>query len=102
MTADHKIKNSRSLLLSLAEQRGLAGLLHGDSPLSFGDRFEIRHQLDQAARQKNLETIVSLASENCSDEVGNELASLMTESTPADYRSELQELLAPLGQLSQK
>ncbi|OIN09630.1 TIGR03899 family protein [Oceanisphaera psychrotolerans] len=72
MTADHKIKNSRSLLLSLAEQRGLAGLLHGDSPLSFGDRFEIRHQLDQAARQKNLESIVSLASENCNDEVGND------------------------------
>lgn len=69
---DHKIRNSRTLLLGLAEQRGLAGLLHGDSPLSFGERFEIRRQLDQAARQKNLETIVSLASDDCADDVGSD------------------------------
>ncbi|MFP2771009.1 TIGR03899 family protein [Oceanisphaera sp. KMM 10153] len=72
VTQNHKIKNHQKLLLDLAEQRGLAGLLHGDSPLSFGDRFEIRHQLDQAARQKNLETIVSLASREDSDGVGSE------------------------------
>ncbi|MBL1378966.1 TIGR03899 family protein [Zobellella iuensis] len=71
-TPDHKIKNRKALLLSLAEQRGLAGLLHGDSPLSFGDRFEIRRQLDEAARQKNLETIIQLAHRTSSDDVGSE------------------------------
>lgn len=69
---DHKVRNSKTLLLQLAEQRGLAGLLHGDSPLSFGDRFEIRRQLDEAARQKNLETIVQLAHRSSSDDVGSE------------------------------
>ncbi|OXS15475.1 TIGR03899 family protein [Zobellella denitrificans] len=71
-TLDHKIRNRKSLLLQLAEQRGLAGLLHGDSPLSFGARFEIRRQLDEAARQKNLETIVQLAHRASSDDVGSE------------------------------
>lgn len=31
--------------------------------------------------------------------VGNELTDLITEATPADYRTDLQDLLAPLGQL---
>ncbi|PSJ42394.1 TIGR03899 family protein [Zobellella endophytica] len=69
---DHKVRNSKTLLLQLAEQRGLAGLLHGDSPQSFGDRFNIRRQLEQAARQKNLETIMALANQEASDQVGNE------------------------------
>lgn len=72
LSVDHKIRNSRTLLLQLAEQRGLAGLLHGDSPQSFGTRYEVRRQLEAAARQKNLETIVSLASQQCGTDVGSE------------------------------
>ena len=71
-TLDNKIKNRKALLLQLAEQRGIAGLLHGDTKISFGERFMIRHQLDQAARQKNLETIIELASQQDGDEVGND------------------------------
>ncbi|MDP5293686.1 TIGR03899 family protein [Oceanimonas sp. CHS3-5] len=69
---DPRIKNSKHLLRELAEQRGLAGLLHGDSPHSFGERYRMRQQLDEAARQKNLETIVRQAHEQCSSEVGGE------------------------------
>ncbi|MFD1006601.1 TIGR03899 family protein [Oceanisphaera ostreae] len=71
-TLDKKIRNRKALLLQLAEQRGIAGLLHGDAKISFGERFSVRHQLDQAARQKNLETIIELASQQGGDEVGNE------------------------------
>ncbi|WP_319782572.1 TIGR03899 family protein [Oceanisphaera sp. IT1-181] len=71
-TLDNKLKNRKALLQQLAEQRGIAGLLHGDTKISFGERFKIRHQLDEAARQKNLETIVELASLQDNDEVGNE------------------------------
>lgn len=71
-TPDNKIKNCKALLLQLAEQRGIAGLLHGDAKVSFGERFEVRRQLDLAARQKNLETIIELASKQGTNEVGNE------------------------------
>lgn len=71
-TPDNKIKSRKALLLRLAEQRGIAGLLHGDTKISFGERFRIRHQLDQSARQKNLETIIELASQQDGDEVGHE------------------------------
>ncbi|AEY00507.1 hypothetical protein GU3_03750 [Oceanimonas sp. GK1] len=69
---DPRIKNSKHLLRELAEQRGLAGLLHGDSPHSFGERYRMRQQLDEAARQKSLETIVRQAHEQCGSEVGGE------------------------------
>lgn len=72
LSQDTKIKNSKHLLRELAEQRGLAGLLHGDSPNSFGDRYRIRQQLEDAARQKNLETIMRLAHEQCGSDVGGE------------------------------
>ena len=71
-TLDNKLKNRRALLQQLAEQRGVAGLLHGDNKISFGERFKIRQQLDEAARQKNLETIVELASRQGNDELANE------------------------------
>ncbi len=71
-TLDNKLKNRRALLQQLAEQRGVAGLLHGDTKISFGERFKIRQQLDDAARQKNLETIVELASKQDNDELANE------------------------------
>lgn len=71
-TLDSKVRNRRALLLQLAEQRGIAGLLRGEAKVSFGERFTVRLQLDQAARQKNLETIIELASRKGGDEVGNE------------------------------
>ncbi|OXY80501.1 TIGR03899 family protein [Oceanimonas doudoroffii] len=69
---DSKIKNSKHLLRELAEQRGLAGQLHGDPANSLGDRYQVRRQLDEAARQKNLETIIGQAHELCGTEVAGE------------------------------
>ncbi|MCC4264828.1 TIGR03899 family protein [Oceanimonas baumannii] len=69
---DPRIKNSKHLLRELAEQRGLAGLLHGDATASFGERYRMRQQLDEAARQKNLETIIRQAHELCGSDVGGE------------------------------
>lgn len=71
-TLDNKLKNRRALLQQLAEQRGVAGLLRDDTKISFGERFKIRLQLDEAARQKNLETIVELASKQDNDELAHE------------------------------
>lgn len=71
-TLENKLKNRKALLQQLAEQRGVAGLLHGDIKISFGERFKIRQQLDEAAQQKNLETIVELASKQGKDELGSE------------------------------
>lgn len=51
-TLDNKLKNRNTLLQQLTEQRGITGLLHGDTKISFGERFKIRHQLDEAAPQK--------------------------------------------------
>ncbi len=71
-TTDSKIKNRTTLLEQLAEQRGIAGLLQGDSAQRFGERYQKRCQLEQAARQKNLETIIQLAGKKGHDEVGSE------------------------------
>ncbi|ART80259.1 TIGR03899 family protein [Oceanisphaera avium] len=71
-TLENKLKNRRALLQQIAEQRGIAGTLHGDNKISLGERFKIRQQLDDAARQKNLETIVELASRQDKGELGHE------------------------------
>lgn len=71
-TLETKLKNRRALLQQIAEQRGIAGNLHGDTKVSLGERFKIRQQLADAARQKNLETIVELASKQDQGELGHE------------------------------
>ena len=59
--------------MALAKKHGIDGLLLNNKQTSFSDRAEHREKIEAAAKQKNLEQIMVLATQQCGDDAGGEL-----------------------------
>lgn len=61
------ILSSQEQTLRLARSRGIDGMLTRNSDSTFEQRATFRHLADQAARQRNLEAIMVMASRHCEE-----------------------------------
>lgn len=64
---ESSILSSQEQTLRLARSRGIDGMLTRNSDSTFEQRATFRHLADQAARQRNLEAIMVMASRHCEE-----------------------------------
>ena len=64
---ESSILSSQEQTLRLARSRGIDGMLTRNSDSTFEQRASFRHLADQAARQRNLEAIMVMASRHCEE-----------------------------------
>jgi len=64
---ESSILSSQEQTLRLARSRGIDGMLTRNTDSTFEQRATFRHLTDQAARQRNLEAIMVMASRHCEE-----------------------------------
>ncbi|MGL6165748.1 MAG: TIGR03899 family protein, partial [Aeromonas veronii] len=64
---ESSILSSQEQTLRLARSRGIDGMLTRNTDSTFEQRATFRHLADQAARQRNLEAIMVMASRHCEE-----------------------------------